>query len=147
MDDERSNLKVNQRMLARLGCTSDVADDGDTAIRLVADSEGMASGLNTLPAVEEQQHVVQATPLPYDVILMDIVMRRVHGDEACEVLRKQYGWSKPIIAATGNATAADRERYMSAGFNAVLSKPFTAEDIRHAFHTLGITPASAPPAD
>lgn len=64
----------------------------------------------------------------YDVILMDINMPGVNGDAATRIIR-DHGHAMPIIAITGEATAADRERYAAAGITDILDKPVLIEDL------------------
>ncbi len=70
---------------------------------------------------------------------MDIVMKRINGDVALLGLR-EAGCNVPVIAATGNAMDADRARYLSLGFNAVLAKPFTKHDIAAVLRVAGLAP-------
>jgi CheY-like chemotaxis protein len=53
------------------------------------------------------------------------------GQRCCSALRAA-GWAGAIVAATGNASAADRERYLQNGFDAVLVKPFGAAALQTA---------------
>jgi CheY-like chemotaxis protein len=63
------------------------------------------------------------TSPPYDAVLLDIVFRYTDGMATCATLRTAYGCvGLPIIATTGNVVGADRLR--SAGFNALVEKPF-----------------------
>ena len=66
----------------------------------------------------------------YDVILMDIQMPHMGGIEATENIRRYKDNSKaiiPIIALTANALVGDAEKYLAAGINDYLSKPFQRE--------------------
>lgn len=58
-----------------------------------------------------------------DVILMDIMMKRSDGAVVCKQLRDS-GCVLPIIAMTGATGVRDVERFMKAGFDLVLPKPF-----------------------
>jgi CheY-like chemotaxis protein len=69
----------------------------------------------------------------YDVVLMDISMRRVCGDVACATLRAA-GATLPILAVSGNAEGAGDD-LMRHGFTAALGKPFTIEALRDALVT------------
>lgn len=64
----------------------------------------------------------------YALLLLDIIMRRVNGDDVLLQL-DEAGYLIPAIACTGNAMAADIERYQSVGFKATLTKPFSIYDL------------------
>lgn len=109
VDDDRLNRRVGQRMLKALGCECTLATDGDEVLAAVAAA-----------AADEK---------PFDVVLLDIVMRRVDGISACASLRAS-GSVLPIAAVTANTGESDVARYMSSGFDLVLGKPFQAESLR-----------------
>ena len=58
-----------------------------------------------------------------DVVLMDIMMKRSDGAVVCKQLRDN-NCTLPIIAMTGATGVRDVERFMKAGFDLVLPKPF-----------------------
>ena len=62
----------------------------------------------------------------YDLILMDIQMPVMSGDEALKSIRK-FKPEQKIIAATADGSALDSNKYISFGFNDFLAKPFTKE--------------------
>jgi CheY-like chemotaxis protein len=68
----------------------------------------------------------------FDFILMDIQMPEMDGIQATQFIRKMDDPKKaaiPIIALTANALKGDSEKYMKAGMNDYLSKPFTEENL------------------
>lgn len=59
-----------------------------------------------------------------DIIIMDILLPDINGTELLKTVRGISGYEKtPIIAITGFATANDKEKYLSMGFNSYMSKP------------------------
>lgn len=107
-EDNPVNQEVMRRMLESLGCTCTVVADGVTAVAMA------------LAPVSEQ------APDGWDIILMDVEMPGCSGVEATRRIREdQRAGALPIIAVTANAFADERERYLAAGMNDCLVKPFT----------------------
>lgn len=68
----------------------------------------------------------------YDVVLMDIEMPEMDGLTAVTELRKQESGTERhqwVVAMTGHAMAGDRERFMAAGMDSHLVKPFKPADL------------------
>jgi CheY-like chemotaxis protein len=64
---------------------------------------------------------------------MDEQMPEMGGVEAVQRIRaREAGAGErriPIVALTASAMKGDRERFLTAGMDAYLPKPFTAEDL------------------
>ncbi len=83
---------------------------------------------------------------PYDTVLMDIQMPGLNGLDAAAAIRAlpdPLRAHTPIVALTANVFRADRDRYLSAGMDACLTKPFEEEDV---YRTLVSLLSSAMPA-
>jgi signal transduction histidine kinase/DNA-binding response OmpR family regulator len=106
-EDNRVNQKVAVAMLAQIGYRADVANNGQ----------------ETLDAVKRQR---------YDVVLMDVQMPLVDGVEATRRIRDQTGEQPYIIAITANAMEGDRERYLEAGMDDYIGKPFRIDELARA---------------
>jgi signal transduction histidine kinase/CheY-like chemotaxis protein len=70
---------------------------------------------------------------PFDLILIDNQMPEMGGLEAVERIRgRELALNRPrtaIIALTASAMAGDRQRFLSAGMDGYLAKPFRAEEL------------------
>lgn len=60
----------------------------------------------------------------FDLILMDIQMPVMNGLDATIEIREHLNKEIPIIALTANAVKGDKEKYLKAGMNDHVSKPF-----------------------
>ncbi len=97
VDDSRDNQLLIQLLLRRLGVQSDVASNG---------AEGVSLALMT----------------DYDMILMDLQMPVLDGYGALEKLQ-QHGLQKPVIAVSAHALKEEKNKALSKGFSAYLTKP------------------------
>jgi len=103
VEDNPTNQLFTQQILEKLGCRVIVAKNGQEAV----------------------SHCKKNT---FDLILMDGQMPIMDGFEATQIIRKQEALQNkhtPIIALTAHALANDRKRFLDAGMDDYLSKPFT----------------------
>lgn len=83
-------------------------------------------------AVNGREALVLVQQKSYDLVLMDIQMPEMDGMEATRHIRKLTDAIKaaiPIIALTANALKGDRERFLAAGMNDYLPKPFNEPNL------------------
>jgi signal transduction histidine kinase/ActR/RegA family two-component response regulator len=120
-EDNVVNQRLVRRLLERAGHRAEVVSDGREAVaRCVAEK--------------------------YDVVLMDIQMPELDGLQATAQIRQleaAIGRHTPIIALTAHAMAGDREKCLSAGADAYLSKPIRPAELTAALSALHRAP---PPA-
>jgi CheY-like chemotaxis protein len=67
---------------------------------------------------------------PYDMILMDIQMPVLNGEDATRRLR-QDGWKGPIVAISARAENSDGDQFIKAGCDGYTGKPVTEENLRN----------------
>jgi signal transduction histidine kinase/CheY-like chemotaxis protein len=114
VEDNRLNQKVLVKILEKMGCRADVAENGREALTMLK----LAQPSGKRPS--------------YDIILMDIQMPVLDGLRATAMIRAQEGSEKrtPIIAITAHAMKGDREKFLEQGMDGYLSKPIRREDVR-----------------
>lgn len=76
----------------------------------------------------------------FDLILMDIEMPGLKGDEATKYIRQSAeGRIKniPILALTGNVMPQDVEKYYEAGMNGIIEKPIDMDILKSTINKAG----------
>ncbi len=107
-EDNVINQEVTIDMLELMGHNVDLACNGEEAVQL-----------------SQKNH--------YDIVLMDCQMPILNGFEATTKIRS-LEVDKPhkhcIIALTGNALLGDDDKYLEAGMDDFLCKPFSYEKLK-----------------
>ena len=105
VDDEPINLEVARFFLDGSGLIVDTAEDGAEAIE-------------------------RARQTNYAIILMDMQMPKLDGQQATRLIRELPGYRQtPIVAMTANAFAEDKARCLAAGMDGFLIKSFDPEQL------------------
>ena len=105
-EDNVVNQRLAQLLLERLSQTADMVSNGVEAVNA-------------------------ATQLPYDLILMDVLMPELDGLDATRRIRATLPKERQprIVAMTANALTGDRERCLAAGMDDYISKPVQLEEL------------------
>ncbi|HUI53824.1 MAG TPA: PAS domain S-box protein [Bryobacteraceae bacterium] len=123
VEDNQVNQEVALGILDSLGYRADVVADGQSA----------------LEALEQND---------YDLVLMDCHLPGMDGYEASRLIRQPHtrvrNHAIPIIAATANAMAGDREKCLAAGMNGYVSKPLRPDALEEAIEDWAGGPPPAP---
>ena len=104
-----------------------VADDNEVAQRLCRRVLEKA-GYNVLIAGDGLEAVEVALAQSPVVVLMDVAMPGVDGLEAMRRIKADKP-KLPIVIASAHSMASDRERFLAAGADDVLSKPFRLAEL------------------
>ncbi len=116
----------------------DIGGDGRRATVLIADDNGVAqrlcrrvlekAGYEVFIASDGLEAVSLALANSPDVILMDLAMPRMSGSEAMRRIKAQRP-GIAIVIASAILVEADRDRYLAAGADEVMIKPFRLSDL------------------
>ena len=110
-EDNLTNQEVVLGIIKKLGLHADAVADGAEAVRSLE-------------------------LIPYDLVLMDVMMPVMDGLEATRQIRNPLSavldHSVPIVAITANAMQQDRECCIAAGMNDFLPKPVSKEALIEA---------------
>jgi CheY-like chemotaxis protein len=103
VDDNEVAQRLCKRVLEKVGYTVLMAGDGLEAVNLA---------FRALPSM----------------ILMDVAMPGIDGLEAMRRIKAELP-GMPVVIASAHSMESDRERYLAAGADDVLSKPFRLADL------------------
>ncbi len=96
-------------------------------------------------AAEDGRRCLEALQAPsYDLVLMDIQMPVMNGEEALREIRRnetRSGRRLPVIALTAFSMQGDRERFIALGFDGYLPKPLLVEDLQQELGRIALQPA------
>jgi DNA-binding response OmpR family regulator len=118
VEDEAQLADAIARGLRREGVAVDTAHDGDLALE-------------------------KAAIIPYDVIVLDRDLPRVHGDDVCQTLRAG-GSTARILMLTASGTLEDRVVGLNLGADDYLPKPFAFVELVARIRALGRRQPVAP---
>lgn len=106
-----------------------IVDDNDINLKVITGFlEKAPHKLDTAKTAEDA--ITKLEINKYDLILMDIELPGINGDEATRRIRKNNNdkiSQIPVIALTGNVLKEDTDRYLDAGMNGILTKPVKPE--------------------
>jgi two-component system sensor histidine kinase/response regulator len=106
-EDNPVNQQVIVRLLTRKGHEVELACNGREALEALVRKE-------------------------YDVVLMDVQMPVMTGEEATIAIRRAEagtGRHTPIVAMTAHAMKGDREHFLACGMDNYLAKPLRASEL------------------
>lgn len=124
VDDIKENLEVIKVYLKKYPVTIDTANNGKKALSLI-----------------EQK--------AYDIILMDVRMPVMDGITATKRIRENErnteDKGETILAITAHAFQEQRNKFIEAGFDGVLTKPFFKRDLVQTLYKFSAEERKSPP--
>lgn len=124
IDEEHKNERVKESASASIeGLSVLLVEDNELNMeiaRFIIENEGarVTCATNGKEAVD----IYKNAPESFDIILMDIMMPKMDGLQATQVIRS-FDHDIPIVAMTANAFMEDKIKAKKAGMNAHVSKP------------------------
>jgi signal transduction histidine kinase len=117
-EDNKINQKVAMINLNNMGHEVDIANNGKEAVEKFRQGD-------------------------YDLIFMDVHMPEMDGVEACQKIREienKNGSIKkiPIIAMTANTSDEERKKYLEAGMDDYIGKPFKQTELEKIFKKFAV---------
>jgi len=116
-EDERVNRVVVERLLRKFGHVPLCVDSGEEALEKLQKES-------------------------FDLFLTDIQMPGLDGVETTRAIRQDLGIDIPIIALTAHAMKGDKNRFMEAGMNGYIAKPFDMEKLRNEIERVMVKPTA-----
>ncbi|CAE6417607.1 unnamed protein product [Rhizoctonia solani] len=124
VDDDPLTRKLMSRMLTRLGCTCETAENGLIALEMLLGPMTGTPSTGDLPSSTNSEFSganAQGTS-KYAIVFLDNQMPLCSGLEVMRQLRS-IGRQDFVVGVTGNALKEDQEEYYEAGVDHVLTKP------------------------
>lgn len=110
VDDNALNRLLPTAWLSRIGCETAECVDGHDALEVLENER-------------------------FDVVLLDLSMPGLSGMEVCRRLRALPERAQPrVIAYTAHASPDQIDTFRAAGFDDVLIKPITRDQLLQALH-------------
>ncbi|CAE6458231.1 unnamed protein product [Rhizoctonia solani] len=146
VDDDSLTRRLMTRMLTRLGCTVENAENGQIALDMLLAplptpqsqrTQSSAGFPSPLSASIDQPTLASGTPSggweygesKYDIVFLDNHMPICSGVEVARRLR-QLDRKDFVVGVTGNALTEDQQEYLQAGANYVLTKPVLEKSLK-----------------
>jgi len=100
-----------------------------------------SAGYEVVVAYDGEQAIEKVKETAPDLLLLDVMMPKLDGFEVCEKIRANPLWeSIRIIMLTAKGRDSERDKGISLGADAYMTKPFSTRDIlKRVMELLGDT--------
>lgn len=142
VDDDPIIRGLLQRLLRRLGCEVEGAENGQVALRRLGISDSTEGDIVSSPSgTGVEEHTPLKSPPPasepgstgsrftYDVVFLDNQMPKMTGPEVAAMLRKQ-GRNDYLVGLSGDSATVDQQKFRQAGVDEFLSKPVIESQVK-----------------
>jgi CheY-like chemotaxis protein len=112
VDDNALNSKLVSVFLQRLAWRTEVCDNGHRALEMLRSRR-------------------------FGLVLLDLRMPNLSGEQVCRRIRDELGLRDlPVVAYTAHGMPEERERMLASGFDALLIKPISFQDVKQLSETI-----------
>lgn len=123
-------------------------EDNPSNVRLVEQVFALSSELGLMTAGDGQRGVAMARELRPDLILLDLHLPDMSGEQVLAALRADEQLaSTPVIIVSADASPVRARRLQAAGANGYLTKPFDIDQLLAAVRTRSVPSAAGDAAD
>ncbi|CAE6512281.1 unnamed protein product [Rhizoctonia solani] len=129
VDDDPLTRKLMSRMLTRLGCVCETAENGLIALEMLLGPMTGTPSTGYPPSTRSESPAVNQGLSKYAVVFLDNQMPLCSGLEVMRQLRT-IGRQDFVVGVTGNALKEDQEEYYEAGVDHVLTKPVLERSLK-----------------
>lgn len=106
VDDNTLNSRLAAAFLKRLDWETEVCDNGANALEMLQTRR-------------------------FGLVLLDLRMPGLSGEQVCRRIRDELGLGDlHVVAYTAHGMPEERERMLASGFDALLIKPISFQDVR-----------------
>lgn len=102
--------------------------EDEEALRMTLSDRLRSEGYVVEFAVDGEQGYEKATVLPFDLIILDIMLPRCNGLEVCRGIR-QAGLATPILVLTARGQTVDKVVGLKLGADDYVTKPFDTMEL------------------
>ncbi|TDL25448.1 hypothetical protein BD410DRAFT_640014 [Rickenella mellea] len=126
VDDDPLTRKLMTRMLSRLGCVIETAENGKIALEMIIARPAEQIALEETTSIAS---TAASQDVNYDVVFLDNQMPVMSGVDMVLALRGR-GRTEFVVGVTGNALMSDQQEYLEAGVDRVLTKPVFEQSLK-----------------
>ena len=124
--EEHSLMPLSGAINLRILVVDDTEMNVDLLVRILR-----SMGFDTVSAPDGEKALEHIRKEHFDLIFMDHMMPVMDGMEAMHIIQEEKLCEDiPVIMLTANTIKGEKEKYIAAGFDEYLTKPFTEQSIK-----------------
>jgi len=141
----KENELLRERQYPKVKCRKILLVDDYDSIRDVTTEHLQRGGYTVETAQNGEEAVKKTRETKFDLIITDINMPVMNGDEAARIIRlgDSVNSHTPIMAMTANSDESDNEKYFEAGIDVIIEKPVRKKNLLDALERIFFTNSKA----